>query len=240
MEFDQAEFDVRCEWGERGVAHLAPISDAVIIVDVMSFSTCVSVAAARGTIVYPCPLMDDAAIEFARSVGGELATARGKGRYSLSPRSLVDLPVGTRLVLPSPNGSTLSLATGQTPTFAGCLRNSRAVAEAAQKRGRRIAVIPAGEKWKEDASLRPAIEDLIGAGAIIRHLMGRHSPEAELATSAFLSAAPELNNKLQACSSGQELVAMGFEIDIALIAALDADDCAPILRDGAYSKAEQM
>ena len=26
MTFDQQEFDIRCEWGEQGVAHLAPIS----------------------------------------------------------------------------------------------------------------------------------------------------------------------------------------------------------------------
>ena len=42
MTFDQREFDIRCEWGEQGVARLAPISDAVIIVDIMSFSTCVT------------------------------------------------------------------------------------------------------------------------------------------------------------------------------------------------------
>ena len=33
MTFSQSEFDVRCEWGEYGVAQLAPISDVVILVD---------------------------------------------------------------------------------------------------------------------------------------------------------------------------------------------------------------
>ena len=37
MTFDQQEFDIRCEWGEQGVAHLAPISDVCIIVDILSF-----------------------------------------------------------------------------------------------------------------------------------------------------------------------------------------------------------
>lgn len=31
MTFDQAEFAIRCEWGERGVSQLSPISDAGII-----------------------------------------------------------------------------------------------------------------------------------------------------------------------------------------------------------------
>jgi len=45
MTYDQAEYDIRCEWGMQGVARLAGDCDAVIIVDVMS---CVSVATARG------------------------------------------------------------------------------------------------------------------------------------------------------------------------------------------------
>lgn len=34
--FDQADFEVRCEWGLQGVLQLAPISDVVVIVDVLS------------------------------------------------------------------------------------------------------------------------------------------------------------------------------------------------------------
>ena len=41
MFYDQAEFDIRCEWGIEGLEKLAIISDVVIIVDVLSFSTCV-------------------------------------------------------------------------------------------------------------------------------------------------------------------------------------------------------
>jgi 2-phosphosulfolactate phosphatase len=36
----RAEFDIRFEWGLQGVLQLAPISDVVIIVDVLSFSAC--------------------------------------------------------------------------------------------------------------------------------------------------------------------------------------------------------
>ncbi|MGO4885253.1 MAG: 2-phosphosulfolactate phosphatase [Bryobacteraceae bacterium] len=68
--------------------------------------------------------------------------------------------------------------------FTACLRNCRAVAAHAHTHGSRIAVIPAGEQWGDD-SLRPAIEDLIGAGAVLAHLPGRPSPEAETAIAAF-------------------------------------------------------
>ncbi len=157
--------------------------------------------------------------------------------YSLSPASLLDIPADTRLVLPSPNGATLTLATGNVPTFAGCLRNARAVAEAAREVGRRIGIIPAGERWPGD-TLRPAIEDLIGAGAIIHHLIydfGAYpSPEAEAAEAVYAHFWDELYSCLDACGSGKELVGRGFSDDIRLAADLDVSECAPRLVDGAY------
>jgi 2-phosphosulfolactate phosphatase len=37
MIFDQSEYQVRCEWGLQGLRQLGPISDVVIIVDVLSY-----------------------------------------------------------------------------------------------------------------------------------------------------------------------------------------------------------
>ena len=234
MTFDQARFDIRCEWGERGVATLAGNCDAVIIVDVMSFSTCVEVAVSRGAVVFPYRHRDESAAEYARSVRAELAGHRGKGKYSLSPGSLMDAPKGARIVLPSPNGSTLTLATGDTPTLAGCLRNCRAVAEAAMRFGGRVSIIPAGERWRDDGSLRPAYEDFIGAGAIISHLGGTRSPESEAAVAAYAHSRKDLDRLLRDCASGRELIELGFEGDIDITAQLDVSDCAPSLHDGAY------
>lgn len=238
MTLYQREYNVRCEWGEQGVARLAPVSDAVIIVDVMSFSTCVTIAAARGATVFPCRWNDDSRVAFAQSVGAELAGPRGKSHLSLSPTSLLQVHPGARVVLPSPNGSTLTLSAGATPTFAGCFRNAKAVALAAMGCGTRIAVIPAGERWKEDQTLRPSFEDLVGAGAIIQHLAGSISPEAQVAMDAFRGVVSDLQARLRQCSSGKELIEMGFEDDIAIIAQMDVDECAPIMKDGAYRKAE--
>ncbi len=65
MTFDQHEFDIRCEWGEQGVAALAPISDVVVIVDVLSFSTCVEIATRRNATVFPYGWRDQSAEVFA-------------------------------------------------------------------------------------------------------------------------------------------------------------------------------
>jgi 2-phosphosulfolactate phosphatase len=140
---------------------------------VLSFSTSVEIATSRDAMIFPYRWKDASAAVFAASVGAIVADARGGSLgYSLSPQSLVHLPRGTRIVMPSPNGATLTLGTGLVPALAGCLRNARAVAAVAQSYGKRIAVIPAGERWPSDGSLRPAFEDWVGAGAIIelKHL----------------------------------------------------------------------
>lgn len=234
MTFDQSDFEIRCEWGEKGVEQLAPISDVVIIVDILSFSTCIEIATYREAIVFPYKWKNESAQIFAESVTAQLATRRGGSGYSLSPASLLQIPKGTRLVLPSPNGSSLSLATGQTPTLAGCLRNCRAVALAAMSYGCRIAVIPAGEKW-DDGSLRASFEDLIGAGAIMSYLKGSLSPEAQIAIAAYRSVQPNLKSLLKQCSSGKELIEKECERDVDLAAELDVSDRIPRLVDGAYT-----
>ena len=226
----QGEFDVRCEWGLHGVEALAPISDVVVIVDVLSFTTCVDIATANGATVFPYRFRDETAREYARARKALLAGPRGAaaGTYSLSPTGLLDIPAGARLVLPSPNGSTLSLATGTAPTLAGCLRNSRAVAACAARIGRRIAVVPCGERWPDD-SLRPAVEDLLGAGAIISHLAGSKSPEAYAAQVLFKSCRTDFAHIVAQCASGQELIHRGYRADIEHSAGLDCSDSAPLL-----------
>ncbi|MEM8642526.1 MAG: 2-phosphosulfolactate phosphatase [Cyanobacteria bacterium P01_G01_bin.54] len=241
MYFEQANFDIRCEWGQQGIKHLAATSDVVVIVDVLSFSTCVEIATSRGAIVFPYRWRDHTAKEFAQTIDAELAEKRGTSRYSLSPESLLQIDNGTRLVLPSPNGATLSLATGTTPTLAGCLRNCRAVALAAQQFGQSITIVPAGERWP-DGSLRPAFEDLVGAGAIAQaltgqfasHLNGRLSPESQAAVAVYQSVQSNLFDAIQQCSSGRELVEIGFEQDVPLAAQVNVSDCVPKLVNDAY------
>ncbi len=232
---DQSEYELRSEWGLEGINQLAPTSDAIIIVDVISFTTCVDVAVSRGARVFPYRWRDDSALAFARSLGAILAVGSRTDpqSFSLSPTSMQRLPDGATVVLPSPNGATLSLATEDIPTFAGCLRNASAVARAAAQLGRHITLIPAGERWP-DGSLRPALEDQIGAGAILHALPGTRSPEAEAAVAVFLHFRSRLEQALAACSSGKEAIQRGKGQDMPLFAALDASSFTPRLIDGAY------
>ena len=240
--YGQATYNVRCEWGPEAVALLAPHADVVVIVDVLSFSTCVSVAVERGAVVLPYGYRDESAAAFATAQNAVLAGPRDGDGLSLSPVSLQrGVHPGMRLVLPSPNGSTLSRATSDTPTLAGCLRNATAVAEAARRIGSRIAVIPAGERWHADQTLRPAIEDWLGAGAILAALAASgtpaadFSPEARLAAAAFAAVRDTLPETIRNCASGRELVARGFASDVELALALDVTPVVPRLTDGAFT-----
>jgi 2-phosphosulfolactate phosphatase len=229
MFFDQAEYDLRCEWGLQGVLHLSPTSDAVVIVDILSFSTTVDIVVANGASVLPYRWKDDSAAQFAKEKHAQLASTRhSQGAYSLSPASVRTIPRDTALVLPSPNGSTLSLSTNNGPTFAACLRNAPAVAAHLATFARQVTVIPAGERWPDD-SLRPCLEDWIGAGAVLSLLNGTRSPEAELAIAAFERFRGDLAGALSRCASGRELVERGFRCDIELACEYAASSAVPML-----------
>lgn len=235
-EHAQDGYDVRLGWGPWGLAHIAQGVDVVIVVDVLSFTTCVEVAVGRGIDVIPFPWRDERAEERAREAGAVLARKRGEGNGpSLSPVSLGGLPPGTRVLLPSPNGSTLSLQSPAPTTLAGCLRNARAVAGVAVAHGRRIAVIAAGEQWP-DGALRPALEDHLGAGVILRHLPGSRSPEAEAAVALAEGLGDRLATYVASCASGRELAAGGYARDVEIASALNVSTVVPILRGGLWRR----
>src|SRR5262252_99246 len=150
MWFDQADYDVRLEWGRTGLEALLDVTDVVVIVDVLSFSTCVDVAASNGALVFPFAETGYAARSFAERLDAVCAGRRGEERYSLSPRTFASAPRGARIVLPSPNGASLSLGTGHVTTLSACLRNATTVAREAQHVGKRITVIAARRRPKQD------------------------------------------------------------------------------------------
>jgi 2-phosphosulfolactate phosphatase len=227
----------------NGVINLAPISDVVIIVDVLSFSTSVDIALSRGAVVYPCEFRNEKAEELARTKGAFLAVSRNAmttdSPYSLSPESLTRLPSGCSLVLPSPNGATLTLEASKhcKNILTGCLRNARSIAQRAESYGAVISVIAAGERWKdENNSLRPALEDIFGAGAILASFGDNSlSPESSGAVGLFekLKNAPEMY--LLDSVSGRELANMGFICDVEIASQLNVSTFVPIFIDGCYT-----
>jgi 2-phosphosulfolactate phosphatase len=231
--FDQAEYDLRCEWGLEGLLALQPASDAIVIVDVLSFSTAVDIALSNGAVVLPYRWKDESAKRFAAERGAILAGGRSLGGYTLSPASLRSIAPQTLLVLPSPNGSTLSIRVAGVPAFTACLRNAPAVARRATACGSHIAVIPAGERWSE-GSLRPCLEDLVGAGSVLAELPGALSPEAEMAVAAFARFRRDLAEPLFRCGSGKELVRKGFALDVELAAEYAVSSVAPVLANGRF------
>jgi 2-phosphosulfolactate phosphatase len=212
---------VALEWGPVGAKVLAEQCDVIVVVDVLSFSTSVTIAVERGALVWPHKGGENARV-LARDIGAALAGNRGSHEGpTLSPASLLEIEKDSRLVLPSPNGSSIAFAAveggvtalhGGVAVIVGCLLNATAVARYVRD-FERIGVVPAGERWG-DGSLRPAYEDLVGAGVVIDRIAARDlsvnlSPEAEAAAIAFRALRP-----LEECPSGQELVERGFDEDV--------------------------
>jgi 2-phosphosulfolactate phosphatase len=243
--FLQQEHGVRFEWGPTGAQQLAPDAACVVVVDVLSFTTSVSVAVEAGIQVFPYAWRDETASAFAQNKTAVLAVGRRSATstspWTLSPAALRQAPFTPRLVLPSPNGSAIAAAAGDSPVVAGCLRNARAVGGWLARHGygtaeRPVVVIAAGEQWP-DGSLRPALEDLLGAGAIIAELESRGtgplSPEAAAARTCFHQTA-DVMGAVATCSSGIELARSGFAEDVAIATELDASDIVPVLTDGPF------
>jgi 2-phosphosulfolactate phosphatase len=148
---------------------------------------------------------------------------------------------GAKIVLPSPNGSRIAFEAASlgATVLVACLRNASAVASTVRSIGGRILVVPAGERWP-DGSLRPCLEDLIGAGAVIDALSGQLSPEAAAAAAVFRDAKDDLLDRVMECASGRELVECGFSRDVELAAELNVSSSVPILRHDALVAADAV
>lgn len=234
-----ATTSVQLEWGAHGLRLLSETCKCVVIVDVLSFSTSVAVAVARGAAVWPHS-GHERAEELARAIGATLVRGRNmrEGR-TLSPASLLDVQEGERLIMPSANGSVIShaaLMSGLT-VVAGSMRNASAVARWLEGRFDTVGLVPAGEQWP-DGALRVCYEDLIGAGAIAERLAALDpesdlSPEALAAVAAFRSRRP-----FASVPSARELIDRDFAEDVRLAEQVDVDDVVPVLRDGRYVAAD--
>jgi 2-phosphosulfolactate phosphatase len=248
--FAQDGYGIRFEWGPEGARQLAAAAACLVVVDVLSFTTSVTLAVERGTRIIPCRWGDERAVALAEEAGARLAVGRrevtAEAPWSLSPVALGDAPVVPRLVLPSPNGATVSVAAAASgaAVVAASLRNAASVGEWLATRGygsgdRPVGVVASGER-RSDGTLRPAAEDLLGAGAVISALAAGPwagertvSPDAAVAAAAFDGTA-DIAQAVTCCVSGRELTVEGFGEDAAVAAQLNVCDAVPVLTGEAF------
>ncbi len=230
--------------GPTGAEMLSEPNGCLVVIDVLSFTTAVTVAVGRGIGVLPYRLFDPGAGAFAAAQGAELAVRRREASkdhpWSLSPAALANAPFTPRLVLPSPNGSAIAAA-AEGVVVACCLRNAAAVAAWTVDSGygtrkRPIAVIAAGERWP-DGSLRPALEDGLGAGAVLHYLRlaGCEMSAEAAAMTATYEASEDIGAAVRASASALELTAIGFASDVEIAVEHDVDGHVPVLGEGVFT-----
>ncbi|MDH6292780.1 2-phosphosulfolactate phosphatase [Rhodococcus opacus] len=247
----QHDYGLRFDWGLPGAKAVGADADVAVVVDVLSFTTTLTVAVDAGIDVLPYRWNDDSSERYARDSDAVLAVGRSRaanGQISLPPNTIRRTAAPRRLVLPSPNGSTISfeLGTGTGVCVGASLRNATAVADWIARHCTStsvVSVIAAGEKWP-GGELRPAIEDLWGAGAVLSALtaIGRGadaSPEALAAMTAWRGVADTLPQSLAACASGRELRASGYPQDVVIAAEVDRSTAVPVLEDRVFRAAAQ-
>lgn len=187
-------------------------SDIVVVVDVLRFSSTVSGEVAAGATV---PLDESA---HAVSINGAAIAAAAADA-----------------------GATVMI---------GCLRNASAAAAAvlAEQTARAartsVAIIAAGELTGREpgAPVRFAVEDQLGAGAIVEALaalgIDHSSPEAAAACEAFRGLRGAVRHLLTASGSGQELLERDARDEVLAAAEIDVDATVPVLRDGLFGARE--
>jgi 2-phosphosulfolactate phosphatase len=244
--FAQRGSGARFDWGLAGAAELSKACAVLVVVDVLSFTTAVDVAVGRGMRVHPFP-WDAEADAYASRIGGVAAVGRravtSHRPWSLSPAALAAAPGVPDLVLPSPNGSAICAAASATglPVVAGCLRNAAAIARWLRQHGyggtgAPIGVVASGEQWP-DQTLRPSVEDLLGAASILAGLSGVDdglSVEAAVTLAAFVSV-PDVPAAVRGCVSGLELITSGYAEDVAIATQVDVSAVVPVLHGGVFS-----
>lgn len=137
-----------------------------------------------------------------------------------------------------------SAATGAHVVVGG-LRNAAAVAahvlEVQRTRGERtsISIVAAGYPDGTDAKgLRFAVDDLLGAGAVVAALgdlgIDHASPDAAVAGEGFRALGGAVRHLLTASGTGRRLDADGRRDEVLAAAARDAASVVPVLRDGVF------
>ncbi len=244
MQFDPwpPQAQIHLEWSAIGAKLAAARGDIVVIVDVLSFSTSVTVVLANGGTA-----LSYSHQEIQEQGGPEAVALRlnaeiisrdrqfTQSRFSLSPVSLKAIQPQDRIVLTSINGARCVSSAAKSPIVViGALINRLAVAEAISQMLRlsetnRCTLIACGELWSSifpaEEGMRPSIEDLIGVGAIAQALSTEFtlSIEAQNAVDTFNANRENLLSFLSNSISGRQLISRDFGGDVELASQLDSE-----------------
>jgi len=236
----------KCEftWGRNGAIEASGMSNIVVIVDTLSFSTTVAYAVNMGATIYPLALGDDPS-DLSSKYNAEIAVGRrdvpAKGRFSLSPLTFNNIAENTKVVLPALNGGTCCKLANKNNAIVliGALVNAEAITKyimsfiEANRSHFTISIVACGERFKEpnsDGEIRFAIEDYLGAGAIIAGLKMNKTSEALVCEGAFVQNQKSLDRIIWECESGVELRDIGFGDDVKLASQLNSIDVVPALK----------
>ncbi|MEM8873386.1 MAG: 2-phosphosulfolactate phosphatase [Planctomycetota bacterium] len=202
------------------------IGRTVVIFDVLRATTSIATALANGSDhVEVHGSLDDAR---ASTIGDGTAVLAGE-RECLPPPGFdlgnspagftAERVAGKRVVLTTSNGTRAILAAGSAAhRFTAAMVNARATAEAVLKLDTPITLLCAGTDGED------ALEDWLGAGALLRHLRNEVEPESDRVLSAallFESCVDRLPALMSATRGGRNVILAGLADDIAAACQLD-------------------
>ena len=216
---------------------------AVVVLDVLRASTTMTAALAAG--VKEIRVFGD--VESARHA------AQGSGREGLlcgevrclpppgfelgnSPGAFGRVHAGRIVFMGTTNGTRAIVAAAKAKTILiGAVVNAAAVAKVLQKIRLDVTLLCAGTNG------RVAIEDIVGAGAVIAELQSRQaidlaSDVARMATLLFEAAKDDLPAVLRASQGGRNVIAAGLEEDVDFAARLDAIALVGVVRAGVVTR----
>jgi len=231
---------VHVEWGMIGAQQAAGRGDVVVVVDVLSFSTEIVLAAAEGKT---CLVYSDTELE---AMGGIEAAAAaldarpyrrfhhlGDDDAGLPPAGSGSSASWERVLFRSTNGASATRAAEAAPELLiGSLRNARACAGhlgrlLASTAVQRVTLVACGSVTVtgEGYRFRPALEDWLAAGRIAAHLASAGlvlSPEAHAAAGCWPG-----DEMLPACVAANTLIEAGLGEMVELAFAVDRSDAVP-------------
>jgi 2-phosphosulfolactate phosphatase len=236
------------DWAIDGLRWALKKEHIVVIDDTLRFSTAVVTAINQGFTIYPVSDTTDG-MRYANSIGAEFAARKAKGKYSLSPSSFLEAREhkNKHVVAYSPNGAACAeLVKKDDIALIGCLLNAEAVGRTvtslAEKTGRDVTLVAAGEQRDLDSGERVmyerrpswrifALEDYLGCGAILSGISLQKSAEAIGCELMFNACKDIIKDLLLDCFSGQYLTLHRSKKDVEHAARLNLYSTVPVIHN---------